>query len=75
MYTMKEKSWLYMYRIEKSLSQKELSDLTGIDRSCISMFETGSRLPIPKDAMKIARTLGFNWTRFYDDPINPKLME
>jgi transcriptional regulator with XRE-family HTH domain len=72
---MKEKSWLYMYRIEKSLSQKELSDVTGIDRSCISMFETGTRLPIPKDAMKIARALGFYWTRFYEDSINPKLME
>lgn len=49
-----------MHRIEKKLSQKELSDITGIDRSCVCMFKTGTRLPITRDAMKIAKILGFS---------------
>ena len=72
---MREKSWLYMYRIAKSLSQKELSAIVGLDRSYLSQFETGTRLPQPKDAMKIAKALDFEWTRFYEDPIRPELME
>ena len=53
---------------EQNISGKELSAQTGINLSSIYKFTCGDRTPSVKDAKKIAAALGFDWTRFYEDP-------
>lgn len=53
---------------EKNISGKELSSQTGINLSSIYKFTCGDRTPSVKDAKKIAAALGFDWTRFYEEP-------
>ena len=41
-------------RAENNMTQKELSEITGIDKRTISAYETGTRIPTSSAAMDIA---------------------
>ncbi len=44
-------------RVEQNMTQKDLSEKTGIDKRTISAYETGSRIPTALAAMSIASVL------------------
>lgn len=54
-------------RIEKRLTQQQLADKIGVDRTLVSKIECGASSPSVTVAKKIASVLGFDWTRFFDD--------
>ena len=58
--------WLKKARENCRLTQEQVAELSGVDRSMISKLETGSAVPSPKTAQSIAKVLGFNWTRFFE---------
>lgn len=49
---------IYEARIEKKLSQKQLSELTGIAQADISRMETGNANPSVKTLQRLAEGLG-----------------
>ena len=53
-------------RMEKGMTQQELADLVGLDRTTITKIESGAT-PSIDTAKKIAAVLGFKWTRFFED--------
>jgi len=53
-------------RMEKGMTQQEIADLVGLDRTTITKIENGAT-PSIDTAKKIAAVLGFNWTRFFED--------
>ena len=63
-----ERSWLIAIREERGVSQKCISKQVGISQPSYHNIEAGKRgLSVPV-AKKIAAALGFDWTRFYEDP-------
>ena len=58
---------LKIKRKKKRLTQQQLAELVGVDRTLISKIESGSATPSVTTAKKIAAVLGFNWTRFFED--------
>ena len=58
---------LKIQRKKKRLTQQQLAELVGVDRTLISKIECGAATPSVATAKKIAAVLGFNWTRFYED--------
>lgn len=60
MLTMKEK------RENKRLTQEQLAEIVGVDRTTITKIENGSR-PSVRTAQKIAEALKFDWTIFFED--------
>jgi len=54
-------------REKKLLTQQQLADLVGVDRTLISKIESGVSSPSVATAKKIAAVLGFDWTRFFED--------
>lgn len=60
--------WLKEMRIKSnSLTQKQLANMVGISRTMITEIENGKANPSVEVAKKIARVLGFNWARFYEN--------
>lgn len=57
--------WLKEIRGEKS--QQAVADEIGIAQSTYASIEVGSRKLSVTMAKKIAATLGFDWTRFYEN--------
>lgn len=45
-------------RVNKNITQVELSDMTGITQQNISAYETGKNIPLLDSAAKIADALG-----------------
>lgn len=45
-------------RVAKSLTQRQLSDATGLTQQCISRFEHGDARPSIDSLLRIARALG-----------------
>ncbi len=58
---------LKITRKNKRLTQQQLAELVGVDRTLISKIESGVATPSVTTAKKIAAVLGFHWTRFFDD--------
>jgi len=54
-------------RKNKNLSQKSLARMVGISQQHYSCIESGWRNPHQKAAKKIAKALGFDWIRFFED--------
>jgi len=54
-------------REKKLLTQQQLADLVGVDRTLISKIESGTSSPSVTTAKKIAAVLGFDWVRFFQD--------
>ncbi len=59
--------WLKEHRIAAGMTQDELGEASGVDRSLISKLETGSANASPTTAKAIAKILKFDWTRFFPD--------
>ena len=53
-------SRLKQARKEKNISQRDLSDLTGINRADIGLYETGKKFPSLDNFIKILRCTGFS---------------
>ena len=60
------RAWLIEARIKKGFTQKELSELVKISQPHMCDIEQEKKTPRPDTAKRIAKVLGFNWTRFYD---------
>lgn len=54
-------------RTRKNLTQQQLADMIGVDRTLVSKIECGVSSPSVAVAKKIASVLGFDWTRFFED--------
>ena len=63
----KRRKWLYEARNNKSLTMAEVASRSSISESYYSMIESGNRNVPVHTAKKIAKTLDFNWTKFYED--------
>lgn len=58
---------LKKHRTSKRMTQTQLAELCGCDRTMIGKIETGEVKPSVKLAKTIADVLGFDWTTFYED--------
>ena len=58
-----------LYRIRKrmGLTQQDVEDATGIDTATLSLYENYLRLPTVKNAKKLAKLYGFNWTKLFEE--------
>lgn len=63
-----KRSWLIAKRKEKKFSQKYVSEQIGITQASYCNIELGKIGPSVPTAKSIADVLGFDWTRFYDEP-------
>lgn len=59
------RDWLIKKR--GSRTQQVIADMCAISQNFYSMIESGERTPSVSVAKKIAKELGFNWTKFYED--------
>lgn len=62
------RTWLKDKRQNKS--QELIAKMVGISQQMYSKIERGEGNPSVDVAKKIAAVLGFEWTRFYDEPGN-----
>ena len=53
-------------RKRKNLTLAQLSELTGLSDSYLCLIENADRTPSVPAAKRIAKVLGFDWTRFFD---------
>ena len=58
---------LKIKREKKRLTQQQLAELVGVDRTLISKIESGAATPSVTTAKKIAAVLGFHWIKFFED--------
>lgn len=58
--------WLRNYRNQKKLTQEEVAKLSDISRSFYTHLENGTKTPSVDVAKKIAKTLEFDWTLFFN---------
>ena len=54
-------------RTEKGLTQDALSIACEVQRTTISMIETGENKPSVDLAKKLGKVLNINWTEFFED--------
>ena len=54
-------------RTEKGLTQDALSLACEVQRTTISMIETGENKPSVDLAKKLGKVLNINWTEFFED--------
>jgi len=64
---MKVRRWLRDIRDSKGKTQSDIADSTGISRSYYTKIELGIKTPTVDVAKKIASTLGFEWSIFFED--------
>ena len=58
---------LQKIRKDKKMTQQQLADLSGCERSMIGKIERGEVKPSVKLAKSIANVLEFDWTLFYEN--------
>jgi putative transcriptional regulator len=63
----KLKKRLVDYRKESGMSQQELADIVGISRNYISEIENGVKRPSGPVALRLAETLGFDMSIFFEN--------
>ena len=61
------REWLISLRKKAGLPQKYISEQVGISQASYCTIERGKINPSVETAKRIADTLGFKWTRFYED--------
>lgn len=54
-------------RESKGMTQEKLAKKVGVTRQYIGTLEGQGATPSVEVAKKIAKVLGFNWTKFYED--------
>lgn len=62
--------WLKEKRLEANLTQKKAAKLVGVARTTYAMYEQGERNPSVGVAKRIADTLDFKWTLFFEDEVH-----
>ena len=58
---------LKVIREEMKMTQQQLADEIGKDRSLIAKIESGATLPSVETAKAIGNVLSFDWTIFFND--------
>ena len=53
----------------QGLTQEDVAESAGIARTTYAMIEQGERDPSVLTAKKIAKTLKFKWTNFFDEKL------
>lgn len=63
------REWLRQIRYERGMTQEQVAEHAEISRPYYVLLETGSGCKglSVKTAMKIGKTLGFDWTKFFED--------
>jgi putative transcriptional regulator len=61
------REWLYEARKNKNFTMAEVATKANISESYYSKIESGNRNVPVHTAKKIAKVLGFDWTKFYED--------
>jgi putative transcriptional regulator len=61
------RNWLKTQRNKRNLTQEEVAKLSDISRSFYTHIEAGTKTPSVEVAKKIAKTLGFEWTLFFEN--------
>ncbi|MBC1935231.1 helix-turn-helix transcriptional regulator [Listeria grandensis] len=61
------RTWLLNMRIANDLTQEQVALASGIKRSYYTMIELGERTPSVSVAQKIASTLNFEWSIFFEN--------
>lgn len=61
------REWLVSIRRNLGLSQRSVADQINISPPSYCNIEHGKRKPTIEHAKAIAKVLGFDWTRFYED--------
>jgi len=69
------RTWLKEYRTAKDLTQYDVAQRAGIERSYYTMIESGNRTPSVHVAQSIGKVLGFDWTIFFAPKSNDSLHE
>ena len=69
------REWLRQKRVSKKLTQEQVAKKAGIARTTYAMIEHNQRDPSVNVAKSIAKTLGFEWTIFFDDKIHESCTE
>ena len=62
--------WLKKIRISNHMTQASVAQRAGISRSYYTRIENGVYFLPTETAKKIANTLNFRWTRFYEESEN-----
>lgn len=60
------RQWLIDIRNKKQLTQDDVAKSAEVTRPYITSIESGDRRPSVQVAKRIATTLGFEWTLFFD---------
>lgn len=63
------RQWLKEKRTNQGFTQEDVAELAGVARTTYAMIEQGERDPSVSTAKKIAQTLNFKWTIFFDDSV------
>lgn len=61
--------WLKKRRLQLGMTQEEVAKRSDIERAYFNMIENGHRNPSVDVAKRIASTLEFEWTIFFDDKV------
>ncbi|MEH7342714.1 helix-turn-helix transcriptional regulator [Bacillus sp. JJ1532] len=64
--------WLKSFRNRRKLTQEEVAKLSEISRSFYTHIENGTKTPSVDVAKKIAKTLEFEWTLFFNNECSLK---
>ncbi len=59
--------WLIQARHDKGITHSQLAKELEVTPQAVFYWESGQRTPNPKLAQKLARILGFKWTKFYEE--------
>lgn len=62
------RDWLITIREEKGMSQKYVAEQVGVAQPSYCTIEKGKTNPSVPVAKRIANVLGFDWTRFFEEP-------
>jgi putative transcriptional regulator len=69
------RTWLKEIRTAKGLTQLDVATEAKIERSYYTMIEKGNRKPSVPVAQSIGKTLGFDWTIFFNEKCNGSLQK
>lgn len=63
----------WLVKIRGDRSQCKVAKEIGIAQSTYASIEVGSRRPSVDTAKRIGATMGFEWTRFFEEPKDQKV--